>query len=231
MLNLGCRQQIYQFFLKMIEIPRLGVEVPAHKLILDDRFFAALRPMTLECLNWPEEFPYRPRVDVRICHNDSHLFLEYSVSEKCTRALETVNGCDVYKDSCVEFFVMPEGSDQYYNFEWNAIGTLCMSRRPGRQNATPAPDGVLNSVLSSSTCGCKPFSEISGDNHWVLRVAIPCSALFGDALKTWQGASLKGNFYKCGDGLSCPHYITMFPIQTPSPDYHRPEFFRDLLCE
>ena len=215
----------------MIEIPRLGVDIPARQLILDDHFFASLHPMTLECLNWAGEFPYRPQVDVRAFHNDSHLFLEYQVREKCTRALETQNGCDVYKDSCVEFFVMPEGAEQYYNFEWNAIGTLCMSRRPGRRNATPAPMEVLNSVLASSTYGCRPFNEICGDNLWSLRVAIPCGALYGDALKTWQGARLKGNFYKCGDELSCPHYITMFPVQTPSPDYHRPEFFREIHCQ
>lgn len=215
----------------MIEIPRLGVEIPAQRLILDEQIFAGLHPMTLDCLNWPGEFPYRPQVDIRAFHNDSHLFLEYQVREKCTMALETRNGCDVYKDSCVEFFVMPEGSDHYYNFEWNAIGTLSMSRRTGRRDAIPAPMEVLDSVLASSTFGCKPFAEISGDNLWSLRVAIPCSALFGDDLKTWRGASLKGNFYKCGDGLSCPHYITMFPIQTPSPDYHRPEFFREIICK
>ena len=73
--------------------------------------------------------------------------------------------------------------------------------------------------------------EIKGDNAWTLRIAIPASALFYGELKTWHCARLKGNFYKCGDALSTPHYITWAPISTPSPDYHRAEFFAEIDCE
>ena len=141
------------------------------------------------------------------------------------------DGNDVYRDSCVEFFVQPEGDGHYYNFEWNAIGTLCMSRRTGRFDPVHAPKSVLDSVLTSSTYGRKPFEEIKGDNAWTLRIAIPASALFCGELKTWHCARLKGNFYKCGDALSTPHYITWTPISTPSPDYHRAEFFAEIDCE
>lgn len=214
----------------MITIPRLNVGISAQNLISDDNAFNGLPAHVLDCLNWADEFPYRPYVAFRAFHNDSHLFVEYEVNEEYTRAIETRNGHDVYKDSCVEFFVMPEGSSHYYNFEWNAIGTLCMSRRTSRHDPADAPAQVLESVLSSSSYGCMAFAEIHGDNHWKLRVAIPCSALFGDNLESWHGARLKGNFYKCGDELSKPHFITFYPISTASPDYHRPEFFGEIVC-
>ncbi|MBR3471266.1 MAG: hypothetical protein IKH22_01600, partial [Prevotella sp.] len=35
--------------------------------------------------------------------------------------------------------------------------------------------------------------------------------------------------YKCGDCLSVPHYLSLFPITTERPDFHRPEFFQDIV--
>jgi len=214
-----------------LTVPRLRVGESAHSILCDDNAFANLPANHLDCLNWAEEYPYKPDVSFRLFHNDEFLFLEYDVREKCTAALEMTDGNDVYKDSCVEFFIQPEGDGHYYNFEWNAIGTLCFSRRTGRFDPVHASKPVLDSVLTSSTYGRKPFEEIKGDNVWTLRVAIPASALFGGELKTWHGARLKGNFYKCGDDLSTPHYITWAPITTPTPDYHRPEFFQSIFCE
>lgn len=215
----------------MLEVPRRGVGHSANSLLMDDSVFSGLEPIDIDCLNWAFEYPYRPEVSFRLFHNDAYLFIQYDVREKCTAALETVDGNDVYKDSCVEFFILPEGSDHYYNFEWNAIGTLCMSRRTGRHDPVHAPKEVLSSVLTCSTYGRKAFSEIKGDNLWQLRAAIPCSALFGDKLESWEGARFRANFYKCGDALSTPHYVTWAPIGAPSPDYHRPEFFRPAVCE
>ena len=48
--------------------------------------------------------------------------------------------------------------------------------------------------------------------------------LHDDGLRT----DYVGNIYKCGDLLPQPHFVTLFPIQAPQPDYHRPEFFQPL---
>lgn len=39
---------------------------------------------------------------------------------------------------------------------------------------------------------------------------------------------MKANFYKCGDGLTVPHYLSWSPIVTEKPDFHRPEFFNQI---
>ncbi len=215
----------------MLTVPRLRVGEPAADLLSDKSLFDKLPLNRLECLNWADEYPYRPEVSFRIFHNDEFLFIEYEVDEKCTAALEVTDGNDVYKDSCVEFFVQPEGDGHYYNFEWNAIGTLCFSRRTGRFDPEHASAAILEGVYKSSTYGRRPFEEIKGENRWSLRVAIPHGALFGGEIGTWHGARLRGNFYKCGDALSTPHYLTWAPISIPNPDYHRPEFFQPILCE
>ena len=41
--------------------------------------------------------------------------------------------------------------------------------------------------------------------------------------------SLRANFYKCGDKTAHPHYLSWSPIHTEKPDFHRPEFFGELI--
>ena len=43
--------------------------------------------------------------------------------------------------------------------------------------------------------------------------------------------TLKANFYKCGDLTSHPHYLSWSPIGTPKPDFHRPEYFGELIIK
>ena len=59
----------------MLTIPRLRVGECANALLADDALFSALSPNHLDCLNWAEEYPYKPEVSFRIFHNDEFLFL------------------------------------------------------------------------------------------------------------------------------------------------------------
>lgn len=141
--------------------------------------------------------------------------------------------------TCVEFFFQPRLDDpHYYNFEWNAIGTLNLSWRTGRADPEPAPEQVLAMVRAESSigtgCACRypepfrkpePFAERPADGPWSLLVKIPAKALWRSNLKSFDQLESRANFFKCGDALAVPHYVTWAPINTPSPDYHRPEFF------
>ncbi len=42
-------------------------------------------------------------------------------------------------------------------------------------------------------------------------------------------SALRGNFYKCGDKLPQPHWLSAFPIDTDIPNFHRPDCFRRLV--
>ena len=46
-----------------------------------------------------------------------------------------------------------------------------------------------------------------------------------------HGLHVKGNVYKCGDMLPHPHFLSFFPINLPKPDFHRPDFFGDVVFE
>ena len=66
---------------------------------------------------------------------------------------------------------------------------------------------------------------------WGLDLLIPAAALWHNPGLDFKGLHARGNFYKCGDGLKVPHYVTWAPIATEKPDYHRPEFFGELFFE
>ena len=197
----------------------------------------------LDCLNWPEAWPYKPSVGFRIWHTGDVLHLEYTVDEQSVRALEGRDGHDVYMDSCVEFFFQPDPADpHYYNFEFNAAGTMVVSWRTGRNDPEDAPAEVLASVkrfvgktdgaLVPSVEGSRAtFAEKPAEGAWKLRADIPAAALWRSGLRSFAGLHARGNFYKCGDGLAVPHFITFAPIDTPKPDYHRPEFFTEIVFE
>lgn len=187
----------------------------------------------LGCLNWEGDYPYAPDVQFRLWHDGEHLYIEYQVSERTVRALQDQPGQAVFKDSCVEFFIMPAPltDRHYYNFEWNAGGVLYLACRTSRQDPEPAPPQVLASVRAESSLGPAPFPERPFEGTWTMKVTIPCSALFRAGIQTWEGLRAKANVYKCGDGLQVPHFLTWAPIDTPAPDYHRPEFFDDVIFE
>lgn len=179
----------------------------------------------IACLNWPEAYSYAPDVKFRIWHSDALLHIEYRVTERTTKAEQTVPGGPVYMDSCVECFIQPDERDpHYYNFEWNAAGRLAMACRTGRDDPEPAPLSVIGSVEVKPSLGTAPFAERAAGT-WTLEVAIPVAALFHAGLESWSGRRMRMNLYKCGDGLTDVHYLTWAPVRTESPDYHRPEFF------
>lgn len=193
-----------------------------------DDVFQSAEMHCIDRLNWPKSFPYAPEVTFRTLHNGETLFLQYDVAEKCTRALEKLDGNYVYMDSCVEFFIRFDGEFCYYNFEWNAAGTMYMTYRPGRESAEPASPDIMSSVRRTSTVGPAPVEEYYGDNKWRLRVAIPVEAFWHSGVRSLCGLKATANLFKCGDGLTVPHYLSWASIDTPTPDYHRPEFFDEV---
>jgi len=186
----------------------------------------------LENVNWPDKYPYKPKVSVRCSIEGEMLHLRYEVTEQSVKAEEGISGNEVYKDSCVEFFIKPLSNDpHYYNFEWNAIGTLDLAYRTDRYDSEKAPKAVLDGVIARSSLGNTPFKEIMKETSWTLDIDIPTSALWRSDIKSWKGLEISCNFFKCGDGLTVPHFLSWAPIKTENPDFHRPEFFKPFVLQ
>lgn len=183
----------------------------------------------LGCLNWKEQYPYQPLTAISIAHSGTHLYIDYTVRCNSLRAVNFENNSSVHQDSCVEFFVCPNGELPYYNFEFNCIGTIHAAKRMDRHSGTPLSNAELNSIKRFPSCGSNPFEEVEGMHTWNLLVAIPFEVM---GLK-YEGKqiAMTGNFYKCGDLTKTPHFLSWAPIDTPNPDFHRPEFFAKIILE
>lgn len=178
----------------------------------------------IDSINWAG-FPGKPVIKFNIGYSDEEIFLKFYVNENCIKAEMTLSNQKVYEDSCVEFFVAPEGDRPYYNFEFNSIGTCLLgfgSDRTGRELADP---DIISKIRRLPSMGIVPFDEKRGEFFWTLIIAIPLDVFFRHEIKKLKNRSFSANYYKCGDKLSSPQYVTWNPILTENPDYHRPEYF------
>jgi len=73
--------------------------------------------------------------------------------------------------------------------------------------------------------GSNPIGEMRGRFSWTITIAIPLNVFFHHKIKELKGRTFTANFYKCGDKLSVPHYLTWNPVGTSKPDFHRPDYF------
>lgn len=180
---------------------------------------------------WAEDFPYKPKFEVRMAHNGEQLLVNYRVAEECVRAVAPHDDGNVWEDSCCELFLSPVADGTYYNIECNAAGTLLIGFGPGRSDRERAAQEVLNRVDRWSSLGRQPFEAKQDEQSWQLCLAIPVSAFFRHSLESFDALRVKGNVYKCGDMLPHPHFLSLFPIDLPKPDFHRPDFFGDVVFE
>lgn len=184
---------------------------------------------SIDVISW-KSFEYTPKVDFRIGHTGNEIWLKFYVSEKYIRALETKTNGDVYKDSCVEFFISLEDG-YYYNFEFNCIGTKHVAYGTGRNGREDVDPEFLKRIRIDSSLGAFPFPERKGRCDWELLIAIPISCFPYSDIKSFSDLNTTANFYKCGDHTSVPHYLSWNAIRTERPDFHQPGFFGSVYFE
>lgn len=189
-----------------------------------------IEPLKIETINW-EEYSYKPEVTVQIAYNSEELFLQYKVSEQSVKAEIVKNNGRVWTDSCVEFFLSPEGNDVYYNLEVNCIGTALLGFRKKGDATQHAEDNIIDNIRRLSSLGTKTFKERKELSEWNITIAIPWKTFFMHNINACSGLKMRGNFYKCGDELTVPHFLSWTKIKTDKPSFHQPEFFGGLELE
>lgn len=184
---------------------------------------------TISCTNWEKEFPYKPLATFSAAHSGKAIYIDFLVRCNYLRAENYVNQSPVSQDSCVEVFLQPEARGEYWNFEFNCIGTVNASHRLHRPDPTRLTDDEISRIRRYASCGTRPFRELEGLFTWNLMVVIPLS-LMGIAYDG-KPVKMRGNFYKCASAASEPHYLSWNPIETEKPDFHRPEFFGNIILD
>ncbi len=180
----------------------------------------------VDCVNWPEAFPYAPLCGGRVARTRDALVVDFRVSGLDLRARNTADNGRQWEDSCVEVFIQDPDGAPYYNFEINALGKVLACSGPERHNRTPRPAEEMEQILRFTQMEGGPLEQ-EGIHTWRVGVVIPFRLLGIDLERLPR--SIKANFYKCGDKTAHPHFLSWSPVETPKPDFHRPEFFGELI--
>ena len=198
---------------------------------VSESIWGRIEPILINNYPWDEN-GYKPRVEVRFFYIGTRLCLHYTSFESEIVTKHRNMNEPVYEDSCIEFFFNPDpiNNDRYFNFEINAIGTLLLGWGKDRHNRTLIDNGSLDIFNLKSSVDKDLVSEYK-DNYWTLEFEIPYSFIeeYYGKQSFLSGKKMKGNFQKCGDETRFPHYGSWNRIDTPSPDFHRPEYFGDLI--
>jgi hypothetical protein len=178
-------------------------------------------------LNW-DNYPYRPEVKFRIAHDGQHIYLNWQVHETDIKAVCDKDGGEIWKDSCVEFFISFK-EPVYYNIECNCIGKMLAGTGVDRNNRIPVADKEIGKIKRWASLGDSPIEGQSG--RWELSLILPKSLFYLDPIETFDSLSARGNFYKCGDDLRQPHFLSWSAIKSETPNFHLPEYFGKLKFE
>ena len=193
----------------------------------------------IDVAQWPERNNgYKPEVRFRIAYSQQMLFIEYYVKEANIKALYSEDkDSKPFKDSCCEFFFSPECNNNYYNMELNCIGKGTFAfRRGGRKGPKIAyGEEIMKRIFRYSTLGEAPIETSVKENgklfEWKLTVAIPLECFTETPMNELKGKTMRANFYKCGDDMPKPHFLTWNRIELDKPDFHTPDFFGALTFE
>lgn len=134
----------------------------------------------------------------------------------------------VSEDSCVEFFIQPIEGGEYFNFEFNILGYVKASHRTDRANSTRLEPADIARIKREPVYHAdEPFVfENLEDDTWILTVSIPWSLI---GVTPEPGMKFRANFQACCSAANPPYYLSWSPIVTEKPDFHRPEFFGEII--
>jgi len=208
---------------KYLEIPSLDLhsrysELPELSAAIED----SGRRIQIDTVNW-RDYSYQPEVTMLCGYSEDEILLKYKVLESHIRANNTELNSEVYKDSCVEFFIST-GTKFFYNFEFNCTGTAYAAYGiTGDRERLEEKE--VSRIRTFSTLGKNPISVREIEEPWELTIAIPFDIFRDNELQKPGDQVFYANFYKCGDELPRPHYLSWNPIKTGKPDFHQPDFF------
>lgn len=169
---------------------------------------------------------YKPEVFAQIAYDESGFKIKFTVYEKNPKCDRKNHLDPVHLDSCIEWFVnfSPETNDSYFNFEINAAGAMDVGFRKNRHDCellTPDEIGLFN------------IKTTILENRWTGEYKIPFSFISTkiNGYKFEKGMKIKTNLYKCGEETEYEHYMSYFHIPLEKPDFHCPQYFKEMIVE
>ncbi len=179
---------------------------------------------------------HRPETKVRTLYDEEALYVIFRVRDRFVRCTRTRYQEAVHKDGCVEFFVEPRPDKGYLNFEVNCGGALVLKHIVDPERTAdgfaayedvPWEQASQVHIYHSLPAVVEP--EITGPIDWTVEYAIPRALLetYAGPLGPFAGSEWRGNFYKCAEDTSHPHWASWAPIGEIL-DFHQPGRFGTL---
>lgn len=165
---------------------------------------------------------YCPKGELTLSYDETALKVRLfaPIAEELT-ILTKVDDGPVWEDNCLEFFFAPFGREEdYLNIECNPAAAMVIGKGAGR-NDRQSVTAFLKPQLNVKT-------KIIPGKGWEVTYAIPFAAiaeLYGKDYAPKKGTTFCFNAYLCGEKTPLLHFGSWSPIDTPAPDFHRPEFF------
>jgi len=169
----------------------------------------------------------------RVLYDSQSVYVQFQAEDRHISARVTELNGPVCTDSCVEFFatIDPARIPDYFNFETNCCGQVHLAFGPQREGRKLVPPAAAATIRIATALPGSTKEESPDDDGWWLAAAIPfrtLGELAGRPVRPERGTVWRGNFYRCG-GRTDPQFACWSPVRTPKPDFHRPEFFGELL--
>lgn len=187
-----------------------------------------------------ESSDHRPVTRARLLYDDTGIYVIFSVDkDRYVRCAHTGYQALAWVDSCVEFFIQPRPDKGYFNFEMNCGGNLLLhyntkvppsADRYAKHASVPWEVGKGIKIYHSMPEVVLPEREEETD--WCVEYFVPFTVfeVYVGSLGPVAGQEWRGNFYKCADESSHPHWATWAPIGEEL-NFHQPRFFGTIRFE
>lgn len=180
----------------------------------DNGFWPAPRAV-IHHFPW-EKGGYRPYAWAQAVWQEDALHIRLFCRESTPRTTFANPNDPVYRDSCLEFFVMRQGDNHFFHLEMNSAGVLLAGINHG---------GKIKLIPEAQHVSFIPRVLPCSDG-WAVQLKVPFS-LFGlPNAALWSNKPVfRCNFYKCGDDTPFPHYGCWSAVSNPEPQFHDPASF------
>lgn len=174
---------------------------------------------------------HNPETQVKLQYDDKFLYGLFRVKDRYVKAVARHDQEQVCRDSAVEFFVKPPKSRRYFNFEFNCGGTLLLydilNLKAKKYEEVSREE--LDSIGRFHSLPKRVPVEIVGPVTWELGFRIPLDFFVRRAgvRLPLSGQTWTGNFTKCADKTSHPHWLSWAAVRT----FHFPKDFNRLTFE
>jgi hypothetical protein len=181
---------------------------------------------------------HRPRTRAKLVYAEDGLHGIFKVEDRYVRSVRTNYFDEVWKDSAVEFFFQPRETSGYFNLECNCGGAFLLSyiRNPERtengfREWTKVPWSWGEKIQVTSSLPRVNDPETANPLTWFLRFFVPFELIehYAGAVRPLSGHGWRGNFYKCAEDLSHPHWAAWSPVD--EFNFHLPRCFGMLRFE